>query len=162
MDKVQLIRILCHKLPGDVSMAVYNEYNSRWTDIEHIWDYSENKYKVLQGYQTTVKNLLAMSTFYRRVLSGFDGARDFYKTITKSDGDQKTGCAITIGTYKLDDVQYRKLQAVQIAFDYLKNQFGIRNSMFEYDETYEFLDNCKQLYLNDTTPNNGKQENLPF
>ena len=156
-----IIKILCKKLPGDVSRAVYNEYNSRWSEIEQVWNYPQNRYKLLQKHESTIQLLLAMSTFYRRVLNGFDGARDFYKTVSNNSGT-KTEFAICIGQFKLNFKQYCKLQAVQISFCKLKDKFGISNSFFKYNETYEFLNNCMYLYNCDVTPNDGRQENLPF
>jgi hypothetical protein len=162
MEKAPLINILCANLPGDVSRSVYNEYESRWDEVERIWTSYPDGFVHLKQYKTTVMHLLAMSTFYRRVLSGFDGARDFYKTISKADYNQKAGRAILIGKYKLDEEQYRKLQAVQISFCKLKEKFGIPDTFFEYFETIDFLRHCMLLNNFDTTQDDDKQEDLPF
>lgn len=160
-----IIKILCKKLPGDLSNAVYNEYVDRWEDIENIWEYPHNRFKALQGYETTIQHLLAISTFYRRVLSGFDGARDFYKTVSKSLEMRTQSPTISIGKYKLDQPAYNKLLGVQIEFGKLKSNFGIEDSFFEYFETEEFMINCMRLYMthfnSDYKPDGGSEE-LPF
>lgn len=161
----ELINVLCYKLSGDVSRAVYNEYNNRWSEILHIWEYPHNRFKALQGYETTIQHLLAISTFYRRVLSGFDGARDFYKTVSKSLEMRTQSPTISIGKYKLDQTAYNKLLGVQIEFGKLKSNFGIEDSFFEYFETEEFMTNCMRLYMNHSNSNHkpdGDSEELPF
>lgn len=71
----ELINILCYKLAGDVSRAVHSEYDNRWNEIKNIWKYPNNRFKVLEKQYKTVQYLLAMSTFYRRVLSGMNSHR---------------------------------------------------------------------------------------
>ena len=39
----ELINILCYRLPGDISRAVYNEFENRWKEIEKIWEYPLNQ-----------------------------------------------------------------------------------------------------------------------
>lgn len=164
--EAELINVLCYKLPGDVSRAVYNEYNSRWDEVNHILEYSQNHFQLLEPYQSTVKSLLAMSTFYRRVLSGMNGACDFYKTVNKGveKAEQHT---ISIGSYNLDKSEYNKLLAVQITFNELLERFGIGRYFFEYTETEEFLAKCKDLYVSYTKPikdgpDSTNDDNFPF
>ena len=162
--KSELINVLCYKLSGEVSRAVYNEYNNRWNEIKHIWEYSQGRYEVLEAHQPTVKLLLAMGTFYRRVLSGIDGASDFYKTVTR---DEKSKRTIEIGSYRLDKDEYHKMLAIQISFRELRKKYGIENHFFEYAETEEFLTNCKDLFYNyaKTTTNSASDstpEDFPF
>lgn len=142
----ELINILCYKLSGDVSRAVHNEYENRWNEIRHIWEYPQNRFKILERYSKTVQHLLAMSTFYRRVLSGMNGACDFYKTVTKDVSDDKER-SISIGKYRLDKREYNKMLAIQITFRKLREKYGIDDYLFEYTETEEFLTNCKDLYF---------------
>lgn len=155
MEKSPLINILCYQLPGDLSKAIYHEYNSRWAEIEYFWKNDDSKYIVLRDYEPTIRLLLAMSTFHRRVLSGFDGARDFYKTLLRSLGPNGKCAILSIGQYKLNITQYRRLQAVQIDFGQLKEKYGISDSFFIYCESYEFLDNCLELYYNQIRPDDG-------
>lgn len=165
MDKEtsELINILCYKLPGDVSRIVYNEYEGRWNEIQHIWQYPQNRFKFLAEYHASIRHLLALSTFYRRVLSGMDGACDFYKTISKGTTRES---AIDIGGYRLDKGEYNKMLAIRITFRQLMQKFGIEDHFFEYSETDGFLERCKELYLShvSTTPRtpDTKPEDLPF
>lgn len=163
----KLINILCYKLAGDVSRAVHSEYENRWNEIKNIWKFPNNRFKILEKYSKTVQNLLAMSTFYRRVLSGMDGACDFYKTITKDvSGDNER--TIAIGRYQFNKNEYNKLLAIRISFRKFHEKYGISKAFMEYTDTYEFLKNCKELHVNqyvkpatkasDPTPD----EDLPF
>ena len=147
--KSELINVLCYKLSGEVSRAVYNECNNRWSEIKHIWEYSQSRYKVLEAHQPTIKLLLVMSTFYRRVLTGLDGACDFYKTVTNN---QKSGYSIVVGNYKLDKDEYKRLLAIRISFRKLREKYGIKETFFDYTETEEFLTNCKNILHYDVKP----------
>ena len=160
----ELINVLCYKLSGDISRAVFNEYNNRWSEIKHIWEYPQNRFKVLESYQSTVKLLLAMSTFYRRVLSGLNGACDFYKTVTKN---QQSSRSIVVGSYRLDRDEYNRLLAIQITFRNLREKYGITEHFFDYSETEEFLTNCKDILnynVKSTTKSTSgsASEDLPF
>ena len=169
MEGIILIKILCKKLSGDVSNAVYNEYASRWEDIEKIWAYPQNRYQKLQSHEIAVQHLLAISTFYRRVLSGFDGARDFYATVSKSFDGNQNDIEISIGKFKLNRTQYNKLLGIQIEFDKIRKKYGLDDSFFEYNETDEFLTNCMRLYRehiyrenNSSNKSEGSPDDLPF
>ena len=155
MDGIIFIKILCKKLSGDVSNVVYNEYASRWEDIEKIWAYPQNRYQKLQSHEIAVQHLLAISTFYRRVLSGFDG--------------NQNDIEISIGKFKLNRTQYNKLLGIQIEFDKIRKKYGLDDSFFEYNETDEFLTNCMRLYRehiyrenNSSNKSEGSPDDLPF
>ena len=111
---------------------------------------------MLLAYKPTVRNLLAISTFYRRVLSGFDGARDFFTTIGKSDAQKEI--PIAIGKYRLNRKEYNKLLGIQIAFDNIRKGYGLSDQFFEYFETAEFLANCRDLYYNNVSPEQHKSD----
>lgn len=63
MVDTTIIKLLCKKLPGDLSNAVYNEYVGRWEDIENIWEYPHNRFKALQGYKTTIQCFWQLALF---------------------------------------------------------------------------------------------------
>ena len=161
----ELINILCYRLPGDISRSVHNEFDGRWKEIENIWEYSHNQYKMLMAYKPTVRNLLAVSTFYRRVLSGFDGARDLFTTIDKFDTQKEI--PIAIGKYRLNRKEYNKLLGIQIAFDNIKKGYGLSDHFFDYFEITEFLSNCRDLYYSNVkpeqhNPSTDSTDELPF
>lgn len=163
----ELINILCYKLPGDLSRAVHKEYENRWNEIQRILVYPKTRFKVLENYPKTLQCLLAMSTFYRRVLSGMEGASDFYKTVNKDVSNNRCR-PIAIGKYRLDKEEYNKLLAIHISFQKMREKFGINEQLFEYTETEEFLTNCKDYYYSlDVKPTPGifdstPDEDLPF
>lgn len=156
MDDVPLIKILCKDLPGDVSKPLFNEFNQRWSEIENIWQQNPNIYPILQEHKSAVKTLLAMSTYYRRVISGFTGATDFYKKVT--GGDLTIDRPVKIGNYTMSLSENKQLWKVQRAFSEFRNKYQIDDSLFNYDDTIGFLRNCFLLY----NTNNGKQEEQPF
>ena len=156
MDDTFLIKVLCKDLPREVSIPLFNEFSQRWSEIENIWQSNANIFSVLQEHKSTVRSLLAMSTYYRRVISGFSGALDFYKIVT--GGDLKINRAVKIGNYSLGLSENKQLWKVQREFSEFRNKYQIDDSLFNYDDTFGFLRNCFVLY----TKNNGQQEELPF
>lgn len=156
MNDEALIKILCKDLPGEVTKPLFNEFNQRWSEIENIWQQNGNIYPALQEHKSAVRTLLAMSTYYRRVISGFAGATDFYKKVT--GGDLTIDRPVKIGNYSMSLSENKQLWKVQKAFSELRNKYQIADSFFDYDDTLGFLRNCFILY----TTNNGKQEELPF
>lgn len=156
MNDESLIKILCKELPRDVSQPLFNEYNQRWSEIENMWQQNTNIYSVLQEHKSAVRTLLAMSTYYRRVISGFAGATDFYKKVT--GGDLTIDRPVKIGNYTMSLSENKQLWKVQKAFSEFKNKYQIDDTLFDYDDTFGFLRNCYILY----TTSNGKQEEQPF
>lgn len=162
----ELINIFCHKLPGDISRAVHNEYTNRWDEIKRIWEFPQNRYGILKRHSSTIQHLLAMSIFYRRLLCGLDGACDFYNAVKRSSRNSEHN-VIIIGKYKLDSREYKKLQSIRISFQKLKEKYDIDDYFFDYVETYEFLNNCKDFYYNHVRqqpnrPSPDPEEDLPF
>ena len=105
-----------------------------------------------------------MSTFYRRVLTGLDGACDFYKTVTNN---QNSGYSIVVGNYKFDKDEYNRLLAIHISFRKLREKYGIEEPFFDYTETEEFLTNCKNILHYDVRPTtnvapDSTSEDFPF
>lgn len=156
MNEAPMIKILCKDLPREVSIPLFNEFNQRWNEIENIWQRNANIYPVLQEHRSVVRLLLAMSTYYRRVISGFTGATDFYKIVT--GGNFTIDRPVKIGNYLMGLAENKQLWKVQRRFSEIKNKYQIDDSLFDYDDTLGFLRNCFILY----STSNGKQEELPF
>ena len=145
-DSSSLIKILCYKLPGEISQPLYREYNDRWAEIERIWSKDGNRYQNLQKHAKTIKTLLAMSTYYRRVIGGLVGATDFYKKVTYERGSN-IDRPVKIGAFVLDREKNNQLLMVKYNFSKFQKKYNIPDVFFEYDATLEFLGNCQLLLV---------------
>lgn len=141
----QIINILTHGLPGNVTRPIYLEYNSRRRELDRIWANPENNYQMLRDYVPTVEALLAISLFYRHVMGYMRGAVSFYKSVNHEVGRQNER-AIKVGNTVLDGGQQRHLLAAVITFGNIQDKYQLSPVFFEYSETIQFLRNCKDLF----------------
>ena len=100
---------------------------------------------MLQGYDTTVEALLAISLFYRYILGHIHGATFFYKSVN-ANNRKDIECSIKVGNTVLDSQQQRCLLAAVIQFDKIQDKYQLGPMLFEYSETVQFLRNCKKLF----------------
>lgn len=140
-----LIRILCHQLPYEVSQSVFKEYTDRWAEILRIWDSKNGRYMCLSEHQSAIKTLLAMSTYYRRVIGCMGGAMDFFKKVSY-EGNERKERSVKIGNFILDQEKNRQLWRITRNFSKIKDKYNIPDVFFEYEETLEFLGKCLLLY----------------
>src|SRR5688572_22306153 len=90
-----LINILTSKLPRDLTVPIYKEYEDRLKEANYIIRISE-KYGVLKEHKKLVEILLSVSIFHKRVIANLDGAVKFYGTVNRlSQAD-----VISIGRYE--------------------------------------------------------------
>lgn len=151
-ESTTLINILCYKLPQEVSQPLFREFNDRWTEIERIWSIEDNRYSNLQRHKKTIKALLAMSTYYRRVIGGLVGATDFYKMVSYN-GTDYIDRPVKMGNFLLDREKNNQLLMIKYRFSKLQKKYNIPDIFFEYDATIEFLINCQfLLMMGDNTP----------
>lgn len=142
--KNTLINIFCYGLPGVVTKPICREYDSRWEEIERIWnDQKHNKYLVLKQYNTTIENLLALCLFYRYVVGNImGGCKLFYRLNPCSEEERP----IVVGKYILDKKESNRILAVSIELENIRKRFQLDEYFFEFTETIEFLRNCIKLY----------------
>lgn len=132
-----IINIITAKLPRELAMKIYNEYQTRYKELVSILDYSD-RFNALNNYIYTLELLLALSIFHKRVICNLEGVDKFAGTISSKKEEDIT---IDIGSYKLTTSEQNKIKAVIINYDKLKEMFGITDKYFNYYETYEFLEN---------------------
>lgn len=144
-EKVAIINILSHGLPGTVTRPMYQEYNSRRQELSRIWANPENHYQMLCNCFPVVEALLAMSLFYRHVMGHMEGATSFYKRLNNRRQENKE-CVIKFGRATLDGQQQRYLLSAIISFREICDKYQLSPSFFEYSETIQFLRNCKELF----------------
>jgi hypothetical protein len=130
----RIINIICHRLPYDLSNQVYNEFESRYKEVMWLVEHS-NYYKRLRYNLKSVEILLALSIFYKRVISNLDAVVKFYGTVQSiSQAD-----TIAIGRYDLDSKEKNKLLGIVLHYRAIKQRFGLDDRIFEYYETKDFL-----------------------
>jgi hypothetical protein len=103
-----------------------------------------DQFKELSGDIETLKTLLSLSIFYKRVVSNMDSAEKFSGRIFKAEGE-----SIVIGKYILDSRQSFRISRFVITFRQLLNKYSISPEvLFNYQDTWEFLKKLKQFKLN--------------
>lgn len=158
-----LLNIFCFELPGYLTKPMYQEFDSRKTQIENIWAKGYQEYMPLREYEHVVDMLLALCIFYRYVLGNMIGASNFYDYLNHIDKEKD--CGIRCGKFKLDHEQYNKLLSIAISFNKIREKYQLTDRFFEFQDTLGFLRNCKDL-LNaqeyNTESNNSSHEDYPF
>jgi hypothetical protein len=148
--KTTLINILTFGLPYKLANQIYNEYESRLSEVNYIIT-EVSKYKFLQKDKETIEILLALSIFHKRVVSNLDGAVKFYGKVTKiSSAD-----VISIGSYDLDNEEKNKLMALLINYRHLLEKYGISEVYFDYYKTKDFI--LKMINLQSEFENNENE-----
>lgn len=132
--KTPFINILTYGLPFKLANQIYNEYDSRLSEAKYIINLSD-RYKPLNKYIDTVKILLAMTIFHKRVIANLDAAIKFYGTVNKYSKAE----TIKIGTYDFTGDEKNKILGLTINYNKLREKFGIPLSINNYELTKEFL-----------------------
>lgn len=144
MPKSSIINILCYELPAVVAQPMHREYESRVVEIERILGKPGNNYQILNGYESTVLSLLAISLFYRHIFGHILGASEFYSKINK---DKETEHPIRIGNGIFNKEEQNRILGAMITFESIRRKFQISSSFFDFSETLQFIRNCKDLFL---------------
>lgn len=115
------------------------EYNRRLSDINYFISGRYDYYAHLKNDIETIQLLLALSIFYKRVLSNFDSATKFTsRVIFKSEA-----VSVQLGTYNLSAREIFKLNKTVLTFKKLMEEYSIPLGLFEYLETKELLRKIK-------------------
>lgn len=145
MNETPLINKLCFELPQEVAQPLYKEYQYRLSEIERIWASGNKKYIPLQEYSLTIKTLLAMSIYYRRIISGLYGAVDFFNRVSYENHIRHER-TVKIGNYVLDREQASRLWRIHDTFSKLLEKYHVPENIFNYEDTLQFLGSCWLLY----------------
>jgi len=126
-------------LPGKLSELVTREFQYRHGEVNYMIQ-NYDQFKELYGDRETIKTLLSLSIFYKRVISNIDSAEKFSGRIFNADGE-----AITIGRYVLDKKQSFRISRFVLTFRRLLTDYSISPEvLFNYQDTWEFLKKIKQ------------------
>ena len=134
-----MIQLFTENLPYKLSEQMTFEYNRRLSDINYFTSGRYDYYAHLKKDIETIQLLLALSIFYKRVLSNFDSATKFTsRVIFKSEA-----VSVQLGTYDLSAKEIFKLNKTVLTFKTLMEEYSIPLGLFEYLETKEFLRKIK-------------------
>lgn len=148
-----MIEKLTQDLPYKLSEQINIEFNKRFSDIKYLTSGKYDYYTPLRNNIETIRILLAMSIFYKRVISNFDSANKFTnRVLFKGEA-----ISVQLGTYELTTKEVFKLNKVVIEFRKCMDDYSIPLGLFEYLETKEFLRKVKSYrdYLISTQEYNG-------
>jgi len=134
-----MIKLFTDNLPYKLSEQMTFEYNGRINDINYFLSGRYDYYAPLKKDIETIQLLLALSIFYKRVLSNFDSATKFTsRIIFKSEAE-----SVQLGTYDLSAKEIFKLNKTVLTFKKLMEDYSIPIGLFEYLETKELLRKIK-------------------
>lgn len=131
----QVIKILTFKLNYDTANLIFNEYQDRLREMNYLLD-NYKYYKNLIGKRKAIETLLALSIFYKRLIANFEGFLDFSNTLHRNQVNQ-----ISIGNKKFDKKELTALYFIHKDFLEMMEKFNVSYSLFDYNETKEFLKN---------------------
>lgn len=134
-----MIQLFTENLPYKLSEQMTFEYNRRLSDINYFISGRYDYYAHLKNDIETIQLLLALSIFYKRVLSNFDSATKFTsRVIFKNEA-----VSVQLGTYNLSAREIFKLNKTVLTFKKLMEEYSIPLGLFEYLETKELLRKIK-------------------
>jgi hypothetical protein len=146
-----MINNFTDNLPYRLSEQMIIEYNKRLSDVNYFVSGKYDYYANLKGDIESIQMLLALSIFYKRVLTNFDSATKFSsRVVLKSEAE-----AIQLGTYEFSSKEIFKLNKTIITFRKLLEDYSIPIGLFEYLETKEFLRKVK-VYKDSLDRNSNK------
>ncbi|MCL1670516.1 hypothetical protein [Elizabethkingia ursingii] len=136
-----IINILTAKLNYETANLIYNEYQDRLREVNYFFDNYEY-YNNLKENKKTIETLLALSIFYKRLIANFDGFLAFTKTLHRCDIKE-----ISVGSKDYTKKEIAKLYYISKNFSDIMEKYNISYLIFDYNETKDFLKNCKKYRL---------------
>lgn len=156
-----MIKKFCSRLPREIANPMYNEYKSRLIEINYILENRES-YKHLLQYKKTIELILALSIFYKRVITNIDAGTKFAGTVFKNS----PAVAIKIGTYNLTGTEKNRMIAIVMSYNSLLEKYNLTHDMIATTETKDLIKKIKnlkwQLDNNDNKDfkNNDEKDNI--
>jgi hypothetical protein len=135
-----MIEKFCSRLPREISNPMYNEHYSRLKEIDFILNNRES-YFALKADRQFIELLLALSIFYKRVLTNLDSATKFANTVFKNSEAE----AIRIGKYDLTGRERDRIIAIIFNFNSILKKYEIPHELLVFTETRVFIRNIKKL-----------------
>lgn len=136
-----MIEKFTENTPYRLSQQLIYEYNNRINDVNHFISGQYDFYSPLKKDIETIELLLALTIFYKRVLTNFESATKFSgRVVFNSDAD-----SIQLGTYLLDAKEIFRIKKTILRFNKLMEKYSIPEDLFNYTETKEFLRKVKNF-----------------
>ena len=135
------------QIPYKIRSQLLFEYGNRVNEIKYLTSIDFGKFTNLSNDLESIYMLLGLSIFYKRIISNLESGRKFSTRIIF----QEKAESINIGKFKIDASDTYKINGVVLEFYKLIKDYNISLSMFDYYETYEFLNkvNSYKMYLNE-------------
>jgi hypothetical protein len=133
-----MIRQFCKGLPKFLSDQLFIEYEYRRRELEFLVTTYPQRYRWIEEVDS-VRLLLALSIYFRRVISQLEAAGKTYFDLV---GGDVTG--VTIGQHKLSEQEAEELSNATSDFHRLLHHFGLYTALFDYYDTSGFLFKLKQ------------------
>lgn len=147
-----MIQKFTENTPYKLSQQLIYEYNNRINDVNHFLSGKYDFYAPLKKDIETIELLLALSIFYKRVLTNFESATKFSgRVVFNSDAE-----SIQLGTYLLDSKEIFRIRRTILKFNNLMSKYSIPDYLFEYTETKEFLRKVKNYKSELREEDNGE------
>lgn len=139
-SKSGIINILTYRLPYDLANQIFNEYQARLLEANYLIE-NYQFYSSLRENRQTVESILALSIFYKRIMSCFDGAIKFHEMVADKSGAD----IVKIGSYSYTSQDSRRMLSVILDYSALIKRYRITADVMEYYETKELLKNLVTL-----------------
>ena len=147
-----MIEKFTENTPYRLNQQLIYEYNIRINDVNHFVSGKYDFYAPLKKDIETIELLLALTIFYKRVLTNFESATKFSsRVVFNSEAD-----SIQLGTYLLDAKEIFRIKKTILLFNNLMEKYSIPPDLFNYSETKEFLRKVKYLKDQFIEGNNGE------
>lgn len=138
--KTPIINIFTYGLPQKLAKQIFNEYQSRLSESKFLIE-KYNYYLPLLDHIKTLELLLAMSIFYKRVVTNLDSAIKFHSAVNRYSGSE----VIQIGSYDFTGEEKNKLLGLIINFNNIQKKFSIPKVLYDYEQTKDFVKNVLSL-----------------
>lgn len=147
-----MIEKFTENMPYRLSQQLIYEYNNRINDVNHFVSGKYDFYSPLKQDIETIKLLLALTIFYKRVLTNFESATKFSGRVVFNS----EATSIQLGTYNLDAKEIFRIKKTILRFNNLMDKYSIPGDLFNYTETKEFLRKVKNFKEGLRDENYGK------
>lgn len=137
-----MIETFVSQLPYQLGQQLNVEFENRLSEIKYLTSGKFHFYTVLGEQIKVVETLLAMSIFYKRVVTNLDSATKFSSRLFRTEKCD----AVLIGGDVLDAEENRAIFRLILSFRELMKKYHINPELFQYLETKEFLRKVKTLY----------------
>lgn len=131
---MSIISIFTYRLPKELAIPIFSEFENRKNEASRIIS-GYPRYSALLDSLETVELLLALSIFYKRVLCNLDAAVKFRGMVANNSATE----IVRIGSYKLSYDEANKLQSLSISYRKIMSKYRLKDKLWNYNLTVEFL-----------------------